>query len=94
MRFHFSLRHLWIAVAGVAGSVGGFPLSTDARPPATADRDRVEMTTDRDILNERVDRVRAALHAEKPATGRGDRSFTQWFNWNNWNNGWNNWYNL
>jgi hypothetical protein len=73
------------------GALFGALPSADARPTETAHQ--VDVTTDRTILRDRVERVRAALRDGEPMEAGRRRHFTQWYNWNNWNNGWNNWAN-
>jgi hypothetical protein len=69
----------------------GVSAAADARPAATAEQ--AEVATDRKILQDRIDRIRSALNADKSSSTGIRRHFAQWYNWNNWNNGWNNWRN-
>jgi hypothetical protein len=86
----FSLRHLGVAVASVIGSIVGVLPVVDAHPAAAVDQ--AEVATDRKILQDRIERIRAALSDKSSRTDlRGH--FAQWYNWNDWNNGWNNWRN-
>jgi hypothetical protein len=90
-RFRLRMRYLGVAAASLLGGIGGVLPAAGVHPTTTLDQ--AEVATDRKVLQERVERVRAVLRNGKPTDVDRRRHFTQWYNWNNWYNGWNNWRN-
>jgi hypothetical protein len=84
-RLHSGLRYLRVIVLS---SVGCFLAAGPFFGVAAASKsDDVSATTQRKVLQARVERVRAALREdEAKASGVGNR-LAQWYNWDNWFNG-------